>query len=73
VENKFEPAKPFMLWRNYSEVGDAEAEGLGAGAGALERVEGATGAPLPAVSDPSPILFKETASIFPVGFTPFLS
>ena len=35
-------------------------------------VEG-SGAPLPAVSEPRPSLFSESASIFPVGGNPFLS
>ena len=53
----------------------------GGSAGEAEvEVEGAevavavgSGAPLPAVPDPKPSLLSDTASIFPVGFSPFLS
>lgn len=47
------------------EAAEADGEGVAVAAG--------TGAPLPAVSAPNPILLRDNASIFPVIGKPFLS
>jgi hypothetical protein len=66
--------RPSRLAENYSEAGDANDDGLEeVGAGDVLEAAAGTGAPLPAVSEPRPILFSEIASIFPVGLMPFLS